>query len=111
MLYDMGKTVPRGTFNKILQCVNDASLAPFQKLSSSSSGMAIHNAAKQMANFVNEAMEFSGAEAKLEGAEEKYHMRTFIASALISRCSAGALDKMRGAMTSQNIAKLHEYYT
>ena len=111
MLYDMGKTVPPGTFNKILQCVNDAKLAPFQKLSSSSSGMAIHNAAKQMANFVNMAMEFSGAEAKLEGAEEKYHMRAFIASALISRCSAGALDKMRGAMTSQNIAKLNEYYT
>ena len=111
MLHDMGKAVPPGTFNKILQCVNDASLAPFQKLSSSASGMAIHNAAKQMAKFVNETMEFSGAEAKLEGAEEKYHMRTFIASALISRCSAGALDKMRGAMTSQNIAKLHEYYT
>ena len=110
MLRTLGKPVPKGVITKILQCTGDASLADLKKLSASSSGMAIHKAVKQLGKFILETMVSSGADAKLDGAEEKEHVRHFIASALLARLDESTLGKMHAAMTSQNNAKLNRYY-
>jgi len=110
MLRTLGKPVPKGMITKILQSTGDAPLADLKKLSATSSGMAIHKAVKQLGKFIFETMVSSGADAKLDGAEEKEHVRQFIASALLARLDESALDKMHAAMTSQNNAKLNRYY-
>lgn len=110
MLQTMGAAIPQGTFTNILQRVNKASLAPFQKLSPSSSGMTLHNAVKQLGKFINDTMEASGLYKKLEGAEGMDSMKAFIADALLSRCGRGALNKMYAAMSSQKAITLNSYY-
>lgn len=110
MLMETGVALPKGMISKLAQTAANAPLGTLRKLSGSSSGMGIHKAAMQMFESIQKAMEFSGAE-KLDGSEEKMGARTFVATAILSRCSKGVLANIRKAMDSETASMLKEYYS
>ena len=110
MLIEPCKPLPPGMLTKIVQAVNSTSINDLRKLSDSSLTFPLHQTVMKMYKTVNEIMLSSGAEKKLDGADEKDAVRFFITSSLLSRCSVGTLGKIRDALNSDTAANLSTFY-
>ena len=111
MLMGTGKSLPQGMLTKLVQAANEAPLNDLRKLSGSSPAMSIHKATIGLYRSVTNAMISSGAEKKLDGAEEKVFTRMFLASAIVSRCSKSALMNIRSALDTETAPQLKQYYS
>ncbi|MBP5638334.1 MAG: hypothetical protein J6X55_02575 [Victivallales bacterium] len=106
-----GKSLPQGMLTKLVQAANEAPINDLRKLSGSSPAMSIHKATIGLYKSITNAMVSSGAEKKLDGAEEKVFTRMFLASAIMSRCSKSALMNIHSALNTETAPQLKQYYS
>ena len=106
-----GKTVQPGIIASVIHSVGAASIGNIKKLSGSSSGVAIHKAVEQFTRLQEDIAVSSGAEASLEGSDEKVSMRDFIAHLVVAKCGHSAAAKIQSAINSENAQKLVHIYS
>ncbi len=100
-----GKSVQPGVLANIVRAVKNADVGDIKKLSGSSRGLAIHKAVEQFTRLQVELAVSSGAEAALDGADEKVAARDFIADLLVAKCGASNVAKMQAALSGDNAKK------
>ena len=92
-----GKALPPGTIGKLVAAATNTPIDAIRKLSSRSSGLAIHRAVTQLRDGLVRTMDASGAEQATGGPEEKQACRNFVAALMMARCGARTVRAMQGA--------------
>ena len=110
MLERLGKPLPQGILAKIIDAVGNAPIENIRKLSGSSPGLTIHKTLMEAFKTLESVMVSSGADKKLEGADEKDAARQFIMDAMLARCGKGALEKIKNALTGNAGTRLRVFY-
>ena len=105
-----GKSIRPGVLANIIRAVKNANIGDIKKLASSSQGAAIHRAVAQFTRLQVELSVASGAEAALDGADEKSAARNFVAELLIAKCGASNVAKMQQALSGDNARKMVSVY-
>lgn len=105
-----GKSVRAGVLGGIVRAVKGANIGHIKHLAASSHGIAIHKAVEQFTRLQVELAVSSGAEASLEGADEKVSARNFIASLLIAKCGNSTVAKIQRALNGDEAKKLMFVY-
>ena len=106
----VGKCLPQGALAGIVRAVDAANVDAMKRLTASSSGKSIHKAVLLFTRLNAELMVSSGAEAALDGAEDKVAARGLIADLLVAKCGASNIRRMHGALRSENADKLMSVY-
>ena len=105
-----GKALPPGTIGKLVAAAANAGIDSLRRLSSRSSGLAIHRAVTQLRDGLVRAMDASGAEQATGGPEEKQACRNFVAALMMARCGARTVRAMQGAFRGDTAAKMLALY-
>ena len=105
-----GKALPPGTIGKLVAAAANTPIDAIRKLSSRSSGLAIHRAVTQLRDGLVRSMDASGAEQATGGPEEKQACRNFIAALMMARCGARTVRAMQGAFRGDTAAKMLALY-
>ena len=110
MLERLGKPLPQGILAKIIDAVGNAPIENIRKLSGSSPGLTIHKTMMEAFKTLESVMVSSGADKKLEGADERDAARQFIMDAMLARCGKGDLEKIKNALTGNAGTRLRVFY-
>jgi len=110
MLERLGKPLPQGILAKMIDAVGNAPIENIRKLSGSSPGLTIHKTLMEAFKTLESVMVSSGADNKLEGADERDAARQFIMDAMLARCGKGALEKIKNALTGNAGTRLRVFY-
>jgi hypothetical protein len=105
-----GKALPPGTIGKLVAAAANTPIDAIRKLSSRSSGLAIHRAVTQLRDGLVRTMDASGAEQATGGPEEKQACRNFIAALMMARCGARTVRAMQGAFRGDTASKMLALY-
>ena len=105
-----GKALPPGTIGKLVAAAANTPIDAIRKLSSRSSGLAIHRAVTQLRDGLVRTMDASGAEQATGGPEEKQACRNFVAALMMARCGARTVRAMQGAFRGDTAAKMLALY-
>ena len=110
MLERTAKPLPPNVLSALVKAANEAPIDSLKKLSGSSSGLAIHKAVMEAFKTVEDIMNSTGADRKMEGSDEREPARQFVLDVMLSRCGRGALEKIGSALTGDAAAHLLAYY-
>lgn len=105
-----GKDIPEGLIGCMVAMVKKANIGAIKSISSSSSGIALHKATLQIAEITDKAMNESGADTKLIGADEKVSARNLAAALVIARCNDSTKRRIASAFSSENAKTLRSFY-
>ena len=110
MLQKTGKPLPQDLSSALVKAACEVPIDSLKKLSGASSGLEIHKAVMDAFRAVEDIMNSTGADRKVQGGEEREPVRQFVLDVILSRCGKVTLENIKSALTDDATAHLLSYY-